>query len=73
MEEEKLENDDILKENCKNFIENRVLPLFERKDLSYDHREVLKYNIETILECCGERKNLFKAYYYPEVNIKKKK
>ena len=45
LENKKLENDDNLKEYCKDFIKNRILPLFEKKDLSYNHREVLKYNI----------------------------
>ena len=58
--------------NCLNYIDARVLPLFERKDLNYDQRQVLRYNIETILECCGESKKLFRKYYYPEVLSKKK-
>ena len=72
LKKEKSENDTILNDYCINYIEVMVLPLFKRKDLSYDQRDVLKYNIETILECCGERKNLYRYYYYPEIIIKKK-
>ena len=72
LDKERSENDCNLKDYCLNFIEARILPLFKRKDLNYNQRQVLKYNIETILECCGESKKLYKKYYYPEVLTKKK-
>ena len=72
LDKERSENDENLKDYCLNFIEARILPLFKRKDLNYNQRQVLKYNIETILECCGESKKLYKKYYYPEVLTKKK-
>ena len=72
LEKEMSEKDENLKNYCLNYIDARVLPLFERKDLNYDQRQVLRYNIETILECCGESKKLFRKYYYPEVLSKKK-
>ena len=56
-----------LKDYCKNYIEVNVLPLFKRKDLEDNQREILKYNIEVILKCIGEDKKLYKNAYHPEV------
>ena len=61
------EHKEDLKNFCKNYIEENVLPLFKRKDIEDYQREILKYNIESILQCIGENKILYKNYYYPEV------
>ena len=69
---EKREGKDNLKTFCINFIETNVLPFFKRRELTDDKRDILKYNIEKILQCCGMDKNTYRDDYYPEI-IKKRK
>ena len=45
-----------LKKYCLNYIEANVLPLFKRKDLNAHKKDILKYNTETIIQCCGLNK-----------------
>ena len=55
-----------------NFIEVNVLKHFQNKNLTNEQREILKYNIETVLEICGIDKDLYKNRYYPESNPQRK-
>ena len=64
--------DSTLRRYCINFIEANVLPFFKRKDLADAQRDILKYNVETIAQCCGLEKNTYRNYYYPEIFHKKK-
>ena len=57
---------------CLNYIEENVLKLFKRKDLNDEQREILKFNIETVLEICGKDKNTYRDHYYPETRVKRK-
>ena len=57
---------------CINYIETNVLPLFKISNLSNEQREIIKYNLEVILKCCGKDKNTYINYYYPEAKNKKK-
>ena len=61
-----------LKAFCLNYIEINVLPIFKKYKLNDEQRRILQYNIETILQCCGEDKNKYMNAYYPELNNKKK-
>ena len=61
-----------LKAFCLNYIEENVLPIFKRKDLNDSQRDILEFNIETILKCCGEDKNIYRNEYYPESSKTKK-
>ena len=61
-----------LKDYCINFIESNVLPLFKRNDISNEVREIIRYNLEVLLKCCGKDKNTYYNYYYPEANRQKK-
>lgn len=72
LDKEMKENNTILKDYCLNFIEETVAPLFKRRDISDDKREIIKYNIETILELCGMDKNHYRYLYNPEAQNKKK-
>ena len=60
-----------LKAFCLNYIEANVLPIFMKCKLNDEQRQTLQYNIETILQCCGEDKNKYMNSYYPELNKKK--
>lgn len=64
------ENNSFLKNYCLNFIEVNIIPLFKR-NLTDEYREILKYNIETILQLCGKEKNFYSNFYYPETKAKK--
>ena len=64
-------NEDLIK-YWLNFIEVNVLKLFKRKELNENQRDILKYNIETVLEICGKDKNTYRNYYYPEARAKPK-
>ena len=57
---------------CINYIETNVLPLFKRRDLNNEEREIIKYNLEVVLQCCGKDKNTYINYYYPDAQIPKK-
>ena len=72
LDKEMKENNTILKDYCLNFIEESVAPLFKRGDISDDKREIIKYNIETILQLCGMDKNYYRHLYNPEAQNKKK-
>ena len=69
---EKLANQHTLRDYCINYIEKIVLPLFKRKDIIDEEREIIKYNLEIVLQCCGLDKNTYYNYYYPERNNKQK-
>jgi hypothetical protein len=61
----------VLKNYCQSYIEENVLPIF-KKNLNNEQFEVLKYNIEKILEICG----ISKDYYSNDIfqfQIKKNK
>lgn len=64
-------NEDLIK-YCLNYIEENVLKLFKRKDLNDEQREILKFNIETVLKICGKDKNIYRDFYYPETRVKPK-
>ena len=55
----------VLKNYCQDYIEENVLPLFKKNELKNNQFEVLKYNIEKILECCGLPKDYYKYDIYP--------
>ena len=59
-----------LKAFCLNYIEINILPIFKKYKLNDEQRRILQYNIETILQCCGEDKNKYRKYY-PELYEKK--
>ena len=59
----------VLKNYCQNYIEENVLPTFKKSKLNREQIEVLKYNIEKILECCGLPKDYYSNDIYPR-NIK---
>jgi len=59
----------VLKNYCQNYIEENVLPTFKKSKLNREQFEVLKYNIEKILECCGLPKDYYSNDIYPR-NIK---
>ena len=61
------EKKEYFKKYCKDYIEENILRLFKKKDLDDNKREILKYKIETILDCIGEDKNLYRKYYHPEL------
>ena len=61
-----------LKNYCLLFIEENVLPLFKKYYLSDEQREIIKYNLEILLQLCGKDKNTYYNYYYPEANRQKK-
>ena len=63
--------DNNLKSFCINYIEENVLPIFKRRNLKESEREILKYNVETIAQCCGLGKNYYRDDFYPQL-IKKK-
>ena len=71
MKEMKNNNKDLIR-YCLNFIEENVLKHFKSKKLKDEEREILKYNIETVLEICGKDKNTYRNYYYPEARAKPK-
>ena len=61
----------VLKNYSQNYIEENVLPIFKKKiKLNNEQFEVLKYNIEKILECCGLPKDFYSNEIYQQ-NIKK--
>ena len=60
-----------LKDYCLNFIEENVLKLF-KKNLSDQERQILQYNIESLLKICGLDIKTYRDYYYPEIKSKKK-
>ena len=64
-------HDNNLKTFCINYIEENVLPIFQKKNLRESEREILKYNVETIAKCCGLEKDHYRDAYYPELNKKK--
>ena len=50
-----------------NFIKNNVLKIFKRKDLrQHPILNIVRKNIETILECFGLYKLTYYQYYFPE-------
>ena len=57
---------------CINYIETNVLPLFNPGVLNNEEREIIKYNLEVILKCCGKDKKTYADYYYPEAQRHKK-
>ena len=59
----------VLKNYCQDYIEENVLPTFKKSKLNREQFEVLKYNIEKILECCGLPKDFYSNDIYPR-NIK---
>ena len=61
---EQKNNENNFKCYCTNYIEINVLRIFKREDLTEEQREILKYNIETILEICGINKQAYREYYY---------
>lgn len=61
------EKKELFKNYCKFYIEENILKLFQKLDLNDNQREILKYKIQTILECIGEDKDLYKKDYHPEV------
>ena len=63
--------DNNLKSYCINYIEENVLPIFKKRNLKESQREILKYNVETIAQCCGLDKNYYRDAFYPQL-IKKK-
>ena len=64
-------NEDLIK-YWLNFIEVNVLKLFKRKELNENQRDILKYNIETVLKIFGKDKNTYRNYYHPEARFKTK-
>ena len=72
LEREIKNNDKTLIEYFPIFIESNVLKHFKRRDLNDEEREILKYNIETILKICGINPKKYSEYYYPEVNNKRR-
>jgi len=62
----------VLKNYCQDYIEENVLPLFKKNNLDNNQFDVLKSNIEKILECCGLPKDYYKNDIYPQ-KIKKNK
>ena len=62
-----------LKRYCLNYIEANVLPLFKRKDLNAHKKDILKYNTETIIQCCGLNKNYYNISYYCDLSKEKEK
>ena len=69
---ESIKGQNELNNYCINYIETNVLPLFKRRDLTNEEREIIKYNLEVILQCCGKDKNTYINYYYPELKRNKK-
>ena len=63
--------DSNLKKYCLNYIETNVLPIFKKRNLRESEMEILKYNVETIAQCCGLDKNHYRDDFYPKF-IKKK-
>jgi hypothetical protein len=63
--------DSNLKKYCLNYIETNVLKFFKKKDLDDNTRDILKYNVETISQCCGMGKNYYINDFYPEMKRKK--
>ena len=72
IEKEYIEGKYVLKNYCQDYIEENVLPLFKKNNLNNNQFEVLKSNIEKILECCGLPKDFYKNEIYPQ-KIKKLK
>ena len=72
LEREIKNNDKTLIEYFPIFIESNVLKHFKRRDLNDEQREILKYNIKTILKICGINPTKYSEYYYPEVNNKRR-
>lgn len=54
------------------FIKSNVLKIFKETNISKDTLDIVKYNIETILECIGTDKNLFSDAYQPDSKREKK-
>jgi hypothetical protein len=69
---ESMKGQNELNNYCINYIETNILPLFKRRDLNNEQREIIKYNLEAILQCCGKDKNTYINYYYPDAKNKKK-
>jgi hypothetical protein len=69
---EYIEGKYVLKNYCQDYIEENVLPLFKKNNLNNNQFEVLKSNIEKILECCELPKDFYKNEIYPQ-KIKKLK
>ena len=67
----KCKGENNLKRNCLNFIEENILLLFKRKDLNAHQKDILKYNMETIVQCCGLNKNYYKISYFSELSKEK--
>ena len=67
-----IQNNDNIKNYCMHFIEVNVLKHFQNENLTNEQGEILKYNIETVLEICGLDKDLYKDRYYPESNPQRK-
>ena len=61
---EKREND--LLNYFDNFLKSNVLKIFEREGESPFTLSIIKYNIETILECFEKNKNYYIKYYNPK-------
>lgn len=62
-----------LKSYCLHYIKAKVLPLFKRKDLNAHQKDILKINMETIVQCCGLNKNYYNISYYSELSKEKEK
>ena len=69
---EKMAGEHSLKDYCINYIEENILPLFNKYELNYEEREIIKYNLEELLKCCGEDKNTYYNYYYSEAKKQQK-
>ena len=69
---DKIKGKNILKNYYMNYIEEIILPLFNKnKKIITSKLEIIKYNISIILECLGMNNNYYNNYY--SENEKKKK
>ena len=48
------------------------MKIFKETNISKDTLEIVKYNIETVLECIEKNKNLFSDAYKPDSKREKK-
>ena len=44
-----------------------VLKIFQQDKITEESKEIVKYNISSVLKCFGINKDIYSAYYFPKM------